>query len=81
MTAQVIGRNLCLREIVGGAPIDRCRLRRGEMIAPCVGNSKCFDELDDVRIERPQRGRWQGAVVAIFPLFYLFHAAGIMRSV
>ena len=84
MTARVIGRSLCLlAEIFGGAAIDRCRVRRGQMIAPRIGNSKCFDESDHVRIERAQGGCLRTApfAVAIFPSFYMLHAAPIMPGV
>ncbi|SRR5579871_1564212 len=84
MTARVIGRSLYLRaEIFGSAAVDCCRLRRGQMIAPRVGNSKCLDESDDVRIERPQCGRLPAAalVVAIFAFGYPFHPAPITRGV
>ena len=84
MTARVIGRSLYLRaEICGSAAVDRCRLHRGQMIAPRVGNGKCLDESDDVRIERPQGGRLQPAAlaVAIFAFAYPFHPAPITRGV
>jgi len=53
------------------------------MIAPRVGNGKCLDESDDVRIERPQGGRLQPAAlaVAIFAFAYPFHPAPITRGV
>src|SRR5215471_14912859 len=84
MTARVICRSLYLRaEIFGGATIERCGPRRSRMIAPRIGNGKCFDESDDVRIEWPQRGCLRAAAlaVAISPFFYLFHAARITRVI
>jgi hypothetical protein len=52
-------------------------------IAPRVGNSKCLDESNDARIERPQGGRLQAAApaVAISAFAYLFHPAPITRGV
>src|SRR5215467_5924398 len=84
MTARVIGRSLYLRaEICDGAAVDRCRLRRGQMIAPRVGNGKCLDESDNVRIEWPQGRSLQPAAlaVAIFAFAHLFHPAPITRGV
>jgi hypothetical protein len=84
MTARVIFRSLYLRaEIFGCAAIERCRLRRRQMIAPRIGNGKCLDESDEVGVERPQSGRLRTAplAVAMFPFFYLFHPARIPRGV
>ncbi len=84
MTARVIGRSLYLRaEIRDGAAINNRCPPRGQMIAPCVRNGKCFDESDHIRIERPQSGGLQAAplAVAISPFFYVFHAAPITLGV
>ena len=78
MAARVMSQSLCLMAVFSGAAVaDRCGVGCNQMNAPCIGNGKCFDESDDVRIERPQSGRLQAAplAAAIFAFAYLFHPA------
>jgi len=52
------------------------------MIAPCIGNGKLFDELNEINIKLTQDRRLGAArpVVAILPFSHLFHAAPMMRG-
>jgi|SRR5579871_3401593 len=78
MTARVICRSPCPRiEFSGGALAARCRLRGGQIIASCVGNGKCFDETNNIDIERAQGMCWRLPClpVAILSFAALFHTA------
>jgi hypothetical protein len=81
MTARVICRSPCPRiQFCGGALAARCRLCGGQIIASRVGNGKCFDEANDINIERTQGMGWrlQFPPVAILSFAALFHTAIMM---